>query len=1002
MNRRFESLRPFALAPITAALLLGSSFAAPAALQKGDAQIADDIEFAMGLAESWGFVDLAGDVLQRIEDEGVPAKTQERLGLAKCDVFATGAFNEAAVSRRLELFEEALAAYQAFISNNSRSERLAEAESGYVRVASAYAQTLEIAQEDAIGEAAEALRQRRIEVLTDAVAKTGELMDAMQAGAETSSAAKRELVNMMLSRGRMLIDLGRSQEDGTFAFEQAYTTLENTVFVAGEGSPGSLQAYELLGRCFMAQGDPQSAYAFFEAVVNQAIPSDPEAWALLVKEQELDQSAKDQRWLFVQLAMGGLLESLLATGETAEACRYAMHFHNTLKKEGFQIQPGFGYEAYLAVARCLLDSGGWIAGNWTGGEAAWYPDEEAAKAAVSSKRNRFPTTDRALAIAQQINRENKGNRMKVRAQKLIGKIIERPGVKVDPNVLYEAAEGVYNEGEYETAIYAFKRLLRVLDNEDDALRTEFMPKTLYRIGRAYVRMDRNLEAAMAFREGCTTWQGDPEYDTPNARGYFTLMKDLKSGSGDAPEFAALYTESESLAERFASQTDQDEIKWNKAEKLSRDKSWDEAIEKYGEISPASNYYERAMVQTAVCTYRSGKEAEGEALLKGYLVDYLEDPVKSAIGDSEIKAAMRQVARARAEFYYALAAFDPAKADLNAFEDGKRTVPVEAERWQEVLRRVGDYATEFRDQTTTAPWMMYMEVTANLQLDKLQEARDVYAKMLDRFESNKFTGTVAVDIYNRLAKLQEQATDQAKKDKLERDMATLLQTSNASSSPDYIKLRSESNHWMNLREFAQAERVLRRVQTSFAEGERAEDVEKYVLPDLAHALLEQQKVAEGYAILNPLMADDAANRPSKRTVLNWIRSVIGWVEGRSTPFTIVPGVGSNVEEFDEAVSKLNAMLNALGDKYSCEAYDLRFQMAWAYYACATAESGPQLSDRKGSSKRQLAPLAQAPEIGEDFHGVEDRCSTDEEFGSEFGGGTLQNRFTWLWEKVKSAE
>jgi hypothetical protein len=78
------------------------------------------------------------------------------------------------------------------------------------------------------------------------------------------------------------------------------------------------------------------------------------------------------------------------------------------------------------------------------------------------------------------------------------------------------------------------------------------------------------------------------------------------------------------------------------------------------------------------------------------------------------------------------------------------------------------------------------------------------------------------------------------------------------------------------------------------------------------------------------------------------------------------------------------------------------MAWAYYACATAEGGPKLSDRKASSKRQLLPLWQAPEIGHDFQGVDDRCETDEEYKAVFGGGTLQNRFKWLWDKVKDAE
>ena len=1013
MNRRQNPLRPWALAllagplgtalaaaPTSAATLSIAPTAAAPLAQKGDAQIADDIEFAMGLAESWGFVDLAGDVLQRIEDEGVPAKTQERLGLAKCDVYATGAFNESNLPRRMELFEEALAAYQSFISNNSRSTRLPDAEAGYVRVSSAFAQTLEIAQEDAVGEAAEALRLRRVEVLTDAVSKTGELIEVMQGDGE-SAAGKRELVNMLLTRGRMLIALGRSQEEGQFAFDQAYNTLETAVFTAGEGSPGALQAYELLGRLFMAQDDPESAYAFFQAVVDMAIPSDPEDWARLVDEQELDQSAKDQRWLFVQLATEGLLDALLASGEIDEANRYALHFHNTLKREGFKISPGFGYEAYLAVARCLLDSGGYVGGNWTGGDAAWYADEDAVKEAGHSKRNRYPVTDRALAIAQQINRENKGNRMKVRAQKLIGRIIERPGVQVDPNVLYEAAEGVYNEGEYETSIYAFKRLLRVLDNEDSATRTEFMPKTMYRIGRAYVRLDRNLEAAMAFREGCTTWQGDPEYDTANARGYFALMKSLKPGSGDSPEFSALYTESENLAERFASQTDQDEIKWNKADKLYRAKDYDQAIAKYGEISPASNYYERAMVKIAASTYRKGDKQAAEGLFRQYLVDYLGDPVKSAIGDSEIKAAQRRVARASAEFYYALAAFEPLSDQLKAFQAGERMAPPEASGWEEVVRRVGEYPEEFQDQTITAPWAMYMYVTAKLQLSELDDARAMYDKMLARFESNKFTATASVDIYKRLDELKEQSDDAARKAELEREMAGLLKTSNSASTADYAKLRSESRHWENLGEWAEAERVLRKLQTSFADGERAKDVEKYVLPDLANALLEQQKVAEAHTILTALMAEDAANRPSKRTVENWIRSVVGWIEGDSKPFTLVPGVGTTAEEFDKAVGIVNSMLNSESNKYSCAAYALRFQEAWAYYAWATAEGGPQNSDKRSSAKRRLSLLRGMQEIGTDFQGIDQRCSENEELRDSLAGGVLQARFNWLWSKVESA-
>ena len=71
-----------------------------------------------------------------------------------------------------------------------------------------------------------------------------------------------------------------------------------------------------------------------EAVIEQALPSDPEVWTTMVQGNGLGPADKQQRWLFVELSTAGLCESLMATGDLAGACRYALHLYNTQKRDG--------------------------------------------------------------------------------------------------------------------------------------------------------------------------------------------------------------------------------------------------------------------------------------------------------------------------------------------------------------------------------------------------------------------------------------------------------------------------------------------------------------------------------------------------------------------------------------------------------------------------------------------------------------------------------------------
>lgn len=992
--------------PLSALSLVLASAAAPA--QKSDAEIQDDIAFAKGLAQDWGFVDLATDVITRIEKEGIPARQREQLGVTKCEIFEVAAINERDRERRNVLFEAALKSFADFIQQNPVSAALPEAERGFVRISSLYARSLEISLEDAVGEQAEALRQRRIEVLTEAVAKTMSQINALSAVGhdQMTEAQKTEMSNLMLDRGRMLLDLGRSQDEGAFSFEQALQILEAVVFEVGEGTPAALRAYDLIGQVNAARGDVKAARDYFEAVVEQAIPSDPTEWETMVREQELTPADKEKRWMFVELSTEGLVDSYLSMGEAAMACKYALHLYNTWKREGFELSPQLGYPSLLAAARALLESSGWIGGNTTAGEAKWYATEEEMKAAGETKRNQISCTDLALQIAQQVNKDNQGNVLQIRAQKLMASIINQPGVVVAPAVLYEAAEGDYNERNDEAALAGFRRVLAALEGQDRAAQLEFSPRIYFRMGRTYQRMERPLEAALAYQEGCTTWVGDPEYDGENAQGFYRSMQTVVQQSpGDAPLKTLMELAEKTAAE--LSNKDKNSINYDLGAKAERNEDYATAIQYYGEVQPAGLDYEKALVNIAVCKVRMGQIAEAQKLFDDYLEVYVKDP-KTDPGASQAKIAKRADAMAMAEYWRGQIHFKIAEKAQSRVD-----LPPEEVKslFELVVGLIGTYHERYPTQTDFTPRTLNSLMLSYLALGDIAKARSTYELLVQNYPDHKIVAAASVSFYNNLKDLQAAAASAGEVDRaaqLLREMAGLLELGNRNSAKsDFAGLRRESSHWMDLAEYAKAEIALEKLRAEFASSTDEKiksDMVKYVLPDLAHALLQQHKVTPAHEILLALM-DDPTDKPGKRTGLDYCRSVTGWVEGEGTDVELVAGAGQTEAEYQRATETLAAIAQSVDAKWTCEWYAYQFQLAWSFYAWATQDWSPNKdTKKKDTAQRTLKVLV--GELGSQFKGDENVAGIDvacESVGGEdqllYGGDKLRRRFVWLWGKVQ---
>jgi hypothetical protein len=963
------------------------ALALPSQAQKSDIEAKAEIAFARGLASQFTFVNLAEEVIADLEKAGVSAEMKGAMGLVKCEVYSIGARGERDTAKKHELYEEALRLYDDFIKANGLADERATAEAAFVNTSATYAAALDLALEEAVGERVEQIKTRQAEILTEAIKRTQDLIEGLESlgSKERSQAQARELYTLMLNRGNMLAEVGKTQTDGTYYFEQGVQTLEALVFIAGEGTPPALRSFNAIGVIYAHQNMWEDAAAYFEAVIEQTLPTDPEVWAK--NSKDLTDGQKAVRFLFVELATAGAVEAFANSGDMELACTYALHLYNQQRKEGFSFS-GAGYLSLLASARVLLDSGGWVGGNLTTGEAKWYATEEEIPSSVP-RRHRQNCVDFALRIAQTVNDDNKGNVLQIRGQKLISEIIERPSVEVSPDLLFQAAQGEYRDGQYEKAVDGFHRVMRAIESQDDATKQLYGAKVMNHLGRSYRKLGRPLEAAMAFQEGCTTWVGDSEYDSLNAQSFYTIVGTYNKGAiSDREPLTKLHKTAEKLVTAIGGR-DEDKIQWSNGEKARNAKDYATAITKYKQITTESSYYEKAVVAIGRCKHRQGKVDEAFTIFDDYLTQWVTDPANDS--ESPARLAKRKESMALAEFFRGLIAYTRAVASENAAkEEGAEVTSEVRERlrlnYQQVIDYLKDYSQTYADQLKLANWAVDNVMRSHIFLEDRDGARADLERMVELAPNEDRTRQASVRFYNTLKSALEGAEDPTV---ILTEMAEHLHRANQTSSASFANLRRESQHWSELERWAEAEESLTKILTRFADDpEQAAGIESFIKPDLGIALIKQQKMDAAKAILNPLVMGENA-RPSKKTIMNWSRSIVGWVEGERQ-MSIIVGAGGTDEELQEVVTKISAIA-ASGDKWvDCEWYEQKFLVAYTYFVWSQTNSS-----KKDSVKGQISDITDM--TGTDFKELETWCDheeTPEAVRARLGNGTLKARFQWL--------
>ncbi|MEM7516672.1 MAG: hypothetical protein AAF368_07090, partial [Planctomycetota bacterium] len=459
----------------------------------------------------------------------------------------------------------------------------------------------------------------------------------------------------------------------------------------------------------------------------------------------------------------------------------------------------------------------------------------------------------------------------------------------------------------------------------------------------------------------------------------------QTGGKDDPALQALEAEAERIVVRYPGDSGGAcAILFNNAKKLQAKEDYESAKSKYAEMEPSCDQYESALVSIALMDYKLDRIAAAQTAFADYLENYVNDPA-NAITDNEKRKAYRQAAKAQAQFYLGAIAYKNAASNKSATEAD----------WRAVVEQFGDYYRLYPGQEKYASFAMQALTKSYLALDEFDQARATYDKMAgdDRIKESKYATNTALAIYKALGK-KRKATgedDRATFMDLTRRMAQLLQAGNESdSTPNFGNLRAESNHWMELEDWATAESVLRRIYDRFKDSE-AEAIEKHVAPDLGHALLRQNKLAEGYEILKPLATGEA--KPSKRTLLDYTRAVLGWVEGSGANPVVVPGAVQDPAAAQHAYEKL-LQVSKREESWTADWYPLNFDVLYAMYVRSELDSNVKAS-AKQAMDRFSSNFLDDPQ----FNRIQETMDeASPELKRLYGDDLMRRRYLWLRRKL----
>lgn len=932
---------------VSAALLLLSLASAqePEASRRVQdaAQAARAIGRDIGLPE-WG--------ARLIESERQNAKNDEdraELELALCDVLRTKADLQRDPGKRLDAYAESGTAYSRLLDTYGSTTVAQRAQSQVGLTAYYYSLALDQVF------ASETVSDERRALLV--------------AGAEPFFKAAMKAMNGLISYWENLPDESEEKEDQRFELyyptqfyrgivytawarlypkdslernshsERALEYLNN--FALSAGGPYAMNAYKLAADVHVLRGEYDSAQEFYVYVIETCRevlanpdPNDPPS-AFLTGRYESS----------VQDATLGYLGMLRESGREADFTTTVAEFEKWMKEQKVVPQDG-GFRIRLLEANALVDQG---------------------------------RISEALALAQEVARENPRNVLRLQANAAMAYAIQRapPEAEISLEILYQAAEGSQQAGEFERAIGFWRVLLARLPGSPKE--AEYTSQAYLSLASAWHQLGDSLLAGAAAAAGYRAGFDDLTMGNRLAKQWFAksdslyrsrpsdevlklwnngaleAVKVTEDKEGSNPD-AILFRDAENKfrsAEALANTAK--EAKPESKEAQAAIKAYREAATAYAQIKPGSKYYEKSYVQRGVCIYkiiRWDNTAGDEAIqvFEDY-IRYAADPANAPRDAAERK--FRKETEPTARFYLG----DSWRLLARSGRPGA---------WNDVLKIFEGYAEQYlAEQRDLADSARDARLEAFLAVARPDDAEKEFEAMVKAETKDTRIVSAAWKVQNYFAAEAEKAKAggfEARAPHLRKVVKYLGIMNERAPAPAGDSLYREALLRIELSEWANAEKLL---------GKALNDVptplnERYKFgarAALVDCLLQQRRVGQAVPIVEQLRAE----KPLDPRVLGFtVKVKAGFLIIENNQVLEVPGEGTAeaLKQAADAATTLeqvatNDALTANENKFRSAAWwEARQVQIYVVYRIGLVDP-----TRKDEAQRIIASIeSQAPDLG----------------------------------------
>jgi hypothetical protein len=934
--------------PVVSAALLLLSLASPQA-PEATRRIAEAAQAARAIARDIGLPEWG---VRLIQSEVVNAKTDEdkaELELGLCDVLRTKADLQRDAGKRLQAYAEAGAAYSRLLETYGSTTVAQRAQSQVGLTAYYYSLALDqvfasgaVSDEELARLLAEAepFFKQAIKAMNGLIEYWEKLPDTI----DDKENLRFELYYpTQFYRGITYTAWARLNPQDSLErnahSERALEYLNN--FALSAGGPYAMNAYKLAADVHVLRREYDSAQEYYVYVIDTCReilanpnPDDPLSPFIIGRFESS-----------VQDATLGYLGMLREAGREADFTALVTDFEKWMKDQKVVPQEG-GFRIRLLEANALVDQG---------------------------------RISEALALAQEVARENPRNSLRLQANAAMAYAIQRapPEAEISLEILFQAAEGSQQSGEFERAITFWRVLISRLPGSPKE--AEYLSQAYLSLASAWHQVGDSLLAGAAAAAGCRAGYDDITMGNRLAKQWFAKSDSLyrsrptddvlKLWNNDALE-EVKRTEDKDGSNPDAILFRDAENKFRNAEALgvvakdakAGSKEADAAVKAYREaatayqlLKPGSKFYEKSYVQRGVCSYKIIRwdDTAGDDAIQIFedYIRYAADPVNAPRDATERK--FRQEAEPTVRYY---------------LSDSWRLL-ARAGRpsgWEEALKNFEGYAEKYQaEQPDLADAARDARLEAFLALGQPDAAEIEFDAILKAGSKDARVVAAAWKLQNYFGAEAEKAKasgPEARNPLLVKTVKYLGIMNERTAAVTGDSLYREASMRIELSEWANSEKLLVKALND-APVALSEKYRFFARAALVTCLLEQRLVGQAIPIFDLLSKE----KPLDPKVMGFtIQVLAGFLIVKDNQVLEVPGDGkpeSLKRAYDAATTleqfATNDALTKNENKFRSKAWwEARLAQIYVVYRMGLADP-----TRKDEAKRIIASIeGQAPDLG----------------------------------------